>query len=118
MRRKNIPHDVPMTSTLVFRLHAGRPGLTLRDILRKARIEGVSPDLVPPGVQAFDDDNDTYVVDPASDIRVGLFDELAAYSRGAAVRVNDTVASRSAPSQSEPAPAPAPAPAQDTSSSQ
>lgn len=48
--------------------------LCLRDILRKARLEGVSPDLVAVN-PAYDDDEAGFNVDPMADIRDSRMDK-------------------------------------------
>lgn len=57
-------------SSLTFRAHS------LRDILRLSREQGISPDIVPAQVVAYDDDSSPFV-DPDADIRVSMFDRLS-----------------------------------------
>lgn len=69
--------------------------MSLRDQLRKARREGVSPDVVP-GNPAYDEDDVGLYVDPDGDIRDGRMDKAERAFVAAGNRAVKEVASEAA----------------------
>lgn len=83
--------------------------LCLRDVLRRIKVVGVTPDLV--SVEPSYDDPDSTGVDPFSDIRSSVLDKAEIGFAETAYRASQEVAAQAANKQALPPESPASAPA-------